>query len=104
MSGVILAATENGTKIGGGFHLGYYLEDRLRTQTFIMLTNVNINFYTPGERAVFMNLKSPIAYQSLKYRIGESDIFVGASYLYTSSEMKLNHEEDAGFADIPLIK
>ena len=93
MSGLILAATENGTKIAGGFHLGYYLEDRLRTQTFVMLTNVNINFYTPVGRAVFMNLKSPIAYQSRKYRMGESDVFLGAAYLYTSSELKLNREE-----------
>jgi outer membrane protein assembly factor BamA len=94
MSGLILAATENGTKIAGGFHLGYYLEDRLRTQTFVMLTNVNINFYTPAGRAIFMNLKSPIAYQSLKYRMGESDVFLGAAYLYTSSELKLNREDE----------
>jgi len=94
MSGIILAATKNGTKFAGGFHLGYYMEDRLRTQTFVMLTNVNINFYTPAGRAIFMNLKSPIAYQSFKYRIRESDVFLGAAYLYTSSELKLNREDE----------
>ena len=101
MSGIILAGTENGTKIAGGFHLGYYLEDTLRTQTFFMLTDVNINFYTPAEQALFMNLKSPIAYQSFKYRLGESDIFAGVSYLYTSSELKLNREEDKTFLKEP---
>ena len=99
MSGIILAATENGTKVAGGFHLGYYLEDRLRTQTFVMMTNVNMNFYTPSGKAIFLNLKNPIVYQSLKYRIGESDIFLGAGYLYTSSEIKLNREEDEALID-----
>ena len=99
MSGIILAATENGTKIAGGFHLGYYLEDRLRTQTFAMMTNVNMNFYTPSGKAIFLNLKNPIVYQSLKYRVGESDVFLGAGYLYTSSEIKLNREEDAPLID-----
>ena len=93
MSGVILGATENGTKAVGAFHLGYYFEDTLRTQTFFVLTNVNMNFYTPSGKAIFMNLKSPIAYQSLKYRMGESDIFLGAAYLYMSSELKLNRED-----------
>jgi len=104
MSGIILAGTENGTKVAGGFHLGYYMEDRIRTQTFVMLTDVNINFYTPNDRAVFLNLKNPIAYQSLKYRLSESDIFVGASYLYTSSEVTLNREEDRPPLNIPLQK
>jgi outer membrane protein assembly factor BamA len=44
-------------------------------------------------------LKNPIVYQSLKYRLGESDIFLGAGYLYTSSEIKLNREEDAPLID-----
>ena len=94
MSGVILAATENKTKVAGGFHIGYYFEDTLRTQTFVMLTDINMNFYTPDDKAVFMNLKTPIAYQSLKYRLFDSDVFLGASYLYSSSEIKLNKEEE----------
>lgn len=94
MSGLILAATENETKIAGGFHLGYYMDDTLRTQTFVMATNININFYTPTNRAVFMNLKTPIAYQSVKKRIYESDIFLGLAYLYASTELSLNNISD----------
>ena len=101
ISGVILAGTENDTKIAGGFHLGYYLEDTLRTQTFVMLTDINTNFYTPADRAVFMNLKNPIFYQSFKYRFGESDFFAGISYLYTSSEVSLKHEEEDNDIDLP---
>ena len=101
ISGIILAGTENDTKIAGGFHLGYYLEDTLRTQTFVMLTDININFYTPANRAIFMNLKNPIFYQSLKYRFGESDFFAGLSYLYTSSEISLKHEEEDNDIDLP---
>lgn len=79
--------------------MGYYLEDRLRTQTFVMLTDVNMNFYTPRDQAIFLNLKNPIVYQSFKYRIGESDVFLGAGYLYTLSEIKLNREEDESIID-----
>ncbi|NOR54732.1 MAG: BamA/TamA family outer membrane protein [Sulfurovum sp.] len=94
MSGIILAATENETKIAGAFHLGYYMEDTLRTQTFVMATNVNINFYTPTNRAIFMNLETPIAYQSVKKRVFESDVFLGLSYLYASTELSLNKIAD----------
>jgi len=94
MSGVIFAATENETKIAGAFHVGYYMEDTLRTQTFVMATNININFYTAQNRAIFMNLETPVAYQSLKKRVYESDVFLGLSYLYASTELSLNQIAD----------
>jgi len=88
ISGVVGGGTQNGTYFGGAFHMGYYLEDRLRTQTFVGYPSININFYSDAQKAYFMNLKGPIAYQSLKYRLGDSDFFVGLAYLYLSLDSK----------------
>jgi hypothetical protein len=88
ISGIIGGGTENGTYLGGAFHMGYYLEDTLRTQTFVGYPSININFYSNLQKAYFMNLKGPIVYQSLKYRLGDSDFFVGLAYLYLSMDSK----------------
>ncbi|OQX57598.1 MAG: hypothetical protein B5M52_07055 [Helicobacteraceae bacterium 4484_230] len=82
ISGIVAGATENGTWLAGAFHLGYYLDDTLRTQTFVGYPDININFYTNRGDPVLMNLSGPALYQSLKYRIGGSDLFVGLGYSY----------------------
>jgi hypothetical protein len=87
ISGIILAATENNTKIGGGFHLGHYFEDNLRTQTFVLQTDVNIDLYTKRQNPIFFNFKGPVAYQSLKLRILDSNIFLGAAYLFIKTDV-----------------
>jgi outer membrane protein assembly factor BamA len=92
ISGVIAAATQNGTWIAGAFHLGYYLEDTLRTQTFIGYPDVNIDFYTNSNRAVSMNISGPLAYQSLKFRISDSNLFLGVGLSYTKITNKLKTE------------
>ncbi|RLA72357.1 MAG: glyceraldehyde-3-phosphate dehydrogenase, partial [Epsilonproteobacteria bacterium] len=35
MSGAFYMKTENGTNMGGAFHVGYYFEDNLRTISFV---------------------------------------------------------------------
>ena len=46
ISGVVAVRTENGTQGFGGFHIGYWLEDTLRTATYIGKPNVFIDLYT----------------------------------------------------------
>ena len=86
VSGVILAATQNGTKVGGGFHMGYWLDDYLRTTTYIGYPDVFIDIYK-NNKAVEMNLNGIFAYQNVKFRLGESDFFLGASYMYMAPEV-----------------
>jgi len=93
MSGAILAGTENKTYIGALFHLGYYLDDTIRTQSVAGVPNVNINFYTQNQEAVFMNLKGIFAYQSLKYRLFDSNFFIGTSYLYSQLENSIKNND-----------
>jgi len=82
ISGVVAGATENGTWLAGVFHIGYYFDDMLRTQTFVGYPDININFYTNKDDPVLMNLSGPALYQSFKFRLGGSDLFAGLAYSY----------------------
>jgi outer membrane protein assembly factor BamA len=95
ISGVVLAATENKTYLGALFHIGYYMQDTIRTQSFIGIPNININFYTQNKEAVFINLSGAFAYQSLKFRLFDSNFFLGTSLLYSelTNSIKNNNSE-----------
>jgi hypothetical protein len=88
LSGLVYAATENGTKIGAAYHIGFWKQDTIRTTTFIGRPDVNLDFYPDipgiGETSVGMNLEGWAAYQEVKYRLGESNFFLGGGYLYSS--------------------
>jgi len=88
VSGVIAAGTENGTLFGGAFHLGYWMEDRLRTITFAGYPDVNIDTYL-GDLPVSTNSKGPVFYQVFKGRLLDLDLFLGAGYLYTKIDTRL---------------
>jgi hypothetical protein len=45
ISGGLVAGTENGTRALGAFHIGYWLEDTLRTATYIGKPDVFIDMY-----------------------------------------------------------
>jgi len=92
ISGVVAAGTENGTRFGAAFHLGFWKEDTIRTTTAAGALDVNMNFYL-RDVGVDMNLKGFAAYQEIMFRIKESDFFLGANYLYVDIESKKNSEE-----------
>jgi len=89
VSGIIAAGTENGTYIFGAFHAGYWLEDTLRTVTFLGYPNINVNMYSKN-RPIELKIKGPILYQSFKARIQESNFFLGASYMYAGADISLD--------------
>jgi len=91
ISGAVVLRTENGTEGLGGFHIGYWLEDTLRTATYIGKPNVFIDIYA-GNQAIQLNVDGMLFYQSVKKRVGESDWFLGASYMYVKSDMNLDFD------------
>ncbi len=91
ISGVVAVRTENGTQGFGGFHIGYWLEDTLRTATYIGKPNVFIDIYA-GNQAIQLNVDGVLFYQSVKKRIGESAWFLGASYMYVKSDINLDFD------------
>jgi hypothetical protein len=91
ISGAVALRTENGTQGLGGFHIGYWLEDTLRTATYIGTPNVFIDIYV-NNKAVQLNVDGFLFYQSIKKRIFESNWFLGASYMYVKSDINLDFE------------
>ena len=89
VSGIIAGGTENGTYMLGAFHAGYWLEDTLRTVTFIGYPNINVDMYS-NNQAIELNMKGPILYQSAKARIAESNFFLGAAYMYAGVDVSLD--------------
>ena len=91
ISGAVVFRTENGTEGVGGFHIGYWLEDTLRTATYIGKPNVFIDIYA-GNKAVQLNVDGQFFLQSVKKRIGESNWFLGASYMYIKSDLNVDFD------------
>jgi hypothetical protein len=89
ISGVVAAATENGTLFGVAYHVGFWKEDTIRTTTAVGAMDVNMDFYLRN-LGVNMNLKGFMAYQEVMYRIKESDFFLGGNYLYVDLKSKRN--------------
>jgi len=91
ISGVVVAATQNNTKIAGAFHIGYWLEDTLRTATYVGKPNVFIDMY--GDNFSFtMNFDALFFYQSVKKRVMDSHIFLGAAYMYIKTDVSFDFD------------
>jgi hypothetical protein len=89
ISGVAYAETENDTRFGGAYHIGFYQRDKVRTTTFIGRPDANLDFYPDiplvGEKEISMNLDGWAGYQEVKFRLGDSNLFAGGNYLYFDS-------------------
>lgn len=98
ISGVMAAGTENGTRALGAFHIGYWKEDTLRTATYIGQPNIFIDMY--GDDFSFnMNFDGFIFYQSVKQRVMESNVFLGAAYMYMDTDVTFDvHEFENDFS------
>jgi hypothetical protein len=87
MSGILGGYTQNGTWMAGAFHVGYWMQDRLRYTGAVAKTYLNIGFYGSGnlsalvETPVNLNLDAWLLFQQLKGRIGKTNLFLGGKYL-----------------------
>ncbi len=91
MSGLVGGGTENGTKFLMGFHIGYYLEDRVRTISAIGKVDVNVDIYH-NSKAIASEIAGDIFYQAIKFRVLDSSLFLGTAYSYSNMNTKLNSE------------
>jgi len=92
MTGVLAGATENGTRMLGGFHVGFWNQDKIRYMGAIMRTNINIGFYGDGNsdltsnQSINLNMDAWLVVQQLKFRLGQSDFFAGGRFLYYDTD------------------
>ncbi|MEC5398031.1 BamA/TamA family outer membrane protein [Uliginosibacterium sp. H1] len=85
--GGAIAATENGTKFGGGGAMLSFLDDRWRYRGGVGYTDVNLDFYGIGSRfgkdyKIGYNLKGLISSQQAMYRLGASSNFLALRWIY----------------------
>ncbi len=93
ITGVMAAATENGTWLGAAFHMGYWLEDSIRSTTAAGVINVNMDFYPVDSFALDLNINGYMAYQEIMFRLGESNFFLGGNYMYADNTIKSNGDD-----------
>ena len=85
---VALGATENGTKFGGAGGMVTFGEERWRWRGGVARPDVNLDFYGAGGQLgtgdikIGYNLEGWISTQQIMRRLGESENFVGARWIW----------------------
>ncbi len=87
ISGVAAMKTENGTWAAGGGYFGVFKHDQVRYTITGGKASVNMKFYGTNEDSI---LKNGVNYnldgwgfdQKLKFRLDESDVFLGGELIY----------------------
>ncbi|WP_413586904.1 BamA/TamA family outer membrane protein [Bdellovibrio sp. HCB274] len=90
VTGVMGAATENGTWFGGAFYLRNWDQDRWRYLGFVMAASANLDFYglsgfgADNELHFGYNLNGWGVFNDLRARVNDSNFFLGGRYIYTA--------------------
>ena len=86
--GAALAVTENDTKIAGVFGMNTFADEYWRWRGGLGRPDINIDFYGAGgdlgtgDLKIGYNLEGWISTQQLMRRVGESENFIGARWIY----------------------
>jgi len=90
--------TENGTwgfGAGGKFH---FKDDTWRYEGLVGKASVNLDYYTQGQilapRKIGYNLDGIFSYQQAERRLGKTDLFLSARWIYMDLDSRLNVESD----------
>ena len=91
--------TENGTWAGAIGHLGFWLDDTLRYRGVLAYASPNLEFYSlprTGDlsQPIELNLRGPVVFQDLKYRLQDTHVFVGGRQLYRKVQGELANSPD----------
>jgi len=88
----IAAKTDNGTYVYGGAHLGVWNQDHIRYMGVVAKMNINMAFYLDDrtdsfslDKGINFNIDGTFLLQEAKFRIKESNWWVGANYIYLSA-------------------
>ncbi|MGF1777615.1 BamA/TamA family outer membrane protein [Vibrio nomapromontoriensis] len=98
MSGIVALGTENGTKIGGGFHQGNWKDDSIRLDVGAFNANININYFGFGA-PIEMNTQGNYIYADLDFRIAGSNFFAGAGYHYMDGHVIFGRDKSTQTSD-----
>lgn len=88
VSGAIGGGTQNGTWMAGGFHAGFWKEDRIRYVGAAGLLNVNIDYYGSLPKPLKFNSNLWFLMQQIQFRISDTDLFLGVNYTLSPANNK----------------
>jgi hypothetical protein len=94
--GVALAATENGTTVGGAFGMVTFGEQLWRYRGGVARPDVNLDFYgtngsdSTSDLKLGYNLEGWISTQQLMRRLGESENFIGGRWIYLDLDTRFD--------------
>lgn len=89
VSGLVGLATDNGTKLYGGFHSGNWLDDRVRYLGGLFKADVNLKYNVMEDAKIQVNSDAVYFFQDIDVRLGDSDFFLGGTYTYMQTNNSL---------------
>lgn len=97
VTGAFGAVTNNGTWAGGIGHINSFRNDTIRYLGIAAYANIIAKFYV-FDRPFEFNLEGALVIQDLKFRLGQSNWFLGAglSYLNATNTFKISPPETVG--------
>lgn len=108
VSGVAAAYTRNDSWILGGFHQGSYKKDRIRYTGVLGYANINLKFYGLNDESSGdgngeqYTMKGTMFSQDVKFRIADSDFFLGGGYTFLATDTKFNSTDVPGLTGVEL--
>jgi hypothetical protein len=103
ITGITGGVTSNKTWFVGIGHSHSFLNDHLRYAGGFIKTNININFYEElpliGTVPIGVRMEAWGLLQQLMFRIKESNVFMGPTYIYIHTNNRLNEDTDHPLLD-----
>lgn len=102
VSALAAAYTANDSWIVGGGHMGSYKKDRIRYSGTLGYAEINLKFYGAQEDSPIdsdgeeYKIKGTIFSQDLRFRIGQSNLFLGGRYSFLGTETKFESTDVPG--------
>lgn len=94
VSGLVGLATENGTWMAGAFHVGHWLDDRLRYSGGLMRPSITLDYYSAlSDQPLGYTLDGWATAHNLDWRLGRSPWFVGSSLLWADFASSVQRPE-----------
>ncbi|MEH6452572.1 MAG: glyceraldehyde-3-phosphate dehydrogenase [Psychromonas sp.] len=91
VTGVVGAATSNGSYLGGVFHSGNWMDDRIRYFGGLFGASFNLNYYAGENEAAYeYNMQGLYFNQDIDFRLGDSNFFAGGSYTLLNSDINFD--------------
>lgn len=104
VSAVFGAYTGNESWVLGAGHMGFFKEGEIRYQGGGGYADFNLDYYSIGNielsKPFSLNTQSAVVFQTLKFQVADSPVFIGATQRYIDAELSLRKSNDNAGGDL----